>query len=349
MRNAVALALSLLVVSACSHRQSRTAAATAGKPRAPQAVAVAMERQVRNALDAGEGDLLIRNLRQKVAAEPDNAQARYELADLYQKQGAFELAIEHLRIAAERNASDSGDAARKLARALRANDQAMDAIRILAAFAETHANAPAALCEELALLEDEAGALGEGERFHRRAITADTRDDRLRNNLGYNFLQQGKYGDAAHEFRAALQLNPASEAARNNLGFALARLGKADEAVLQWSSLSGPAAAHNNLAAVRIEQGDFSGARQEIQVALQYDRHNAAALRNLQLVSELDGHAPSFTMKSNEPPQQPKGWAKWTSALGRFFKGPAPASAAARQQPDNQETAANKRSVMEKD
>ncbi len=320
MRKAAVIGALLVGVTACSHRGHPQAVQTI-KVHRPQAVAIAMDRQVHNALDAGEGDLVIRSLRQKVAAEPDNAAARLELAQQYQKQGAYELAIDHLRIAASRM-PDSEEAATRLSRALRANDQAVEAIAVLAKFSETHAGASAALVEELAMLEDETGALGEGERFHRRAIAADLKDDKLRNNLGYNFLQQGKYEDAAHEFRAALQLNPTSEAARNNLGFAMARLGKGEEAILQWSAISGPAAAHNNLAAVWIEQGNFASARQEIQTALEYDRHNAAALRNLQLVSELDGKAPSFTMKSNMASQQrPQGWAKVTAALGRFFKG----------------------------
>lgn len=342
MRKTAAIGALLVGVTACSHR-GRPQAVHTIKAHRPQAVAIAMDRQVHNALDAGEGDLVIRALRQKVAAEPDNAAARLELAQQYQKQGAYELAIDHLRIAASR-IPDSEEASTRLSRALRANEQTVEAIAVLVKFSDAHAGASAALLEELAMLEDETGAFGEGERFHRRAIAADLKDDTLRNNLGYNFLQQGKYEDAAHEFRAALQLNAASETARNNLGFAMARLGKGDEAILQWSSISGPAAAHNNLAAVWIEQGKLAEARQEIQTALEYDRHNSAALRNLRLVSELDGKAPSFTMKSDVAPQRnAQAWGKLTSALGRFFRGSSSGSTGRTMTTAQQQAAADRR------
>ena len=56
--------------------------------------------------------------------------------------------------------------------------------------------------------------------------------------------------------------------ARNNLGLALANLGETDQAVANWQSASGPATAHNNLAAVLIEKGNYLSARKELEVAL---------------------------------------------------------------------------------
>ncbi len=315
-------ASALMLSSAGCTRQNRKAAAAIQHPpkAAKQAVVLAMERQITNAIDAGEGDAIVRQLRHRVSEEPDNIAARLELASHYQNQGAYELAIEHLRIAASRQ-PDSEDSALRLSRALRANSQSVESIAVLVRFSETHPAATAALLEELAIAEDENGALNEGERFHRAAIAAGQRDDKLRNNLGYNFMQQGKYADAAHEFRAALSLNPVSEAARNNLGFALARMDQPQEALLQWSSISGPAAAHNNLAAVLIEKRDYAGARKEIEAALQFDRHSPAALKNLQLVAELDGKAPSFTMNSMEANRKTSGWARVSSAVNRILFG----------------------------
>jgi len=181
------------------------------------------------------------------------------------------------------------------------------------------------LLEAIAMAQDEFGALGEGEIYHRRAIAADAADDTLRNNLGFNFLQQKKYEDAAHEFKAALQLNPKSETARNNLGFALARIDR-KEALLHWSALSGPAAAHNNLAAVLIEDGKLAEARREIQQALDYDRHSSAAIQNLQILSELDGAPASFKLQSIDKKSERRSWAK---ALTQFFRGGKASTAAA--------------------
>ena len=58
-------------------------------------------RQIRNAIDAGEGDDGLRNLRQKLAAEPSSVDARLTLAAAYEWRGASELAIDHYRIAAD--------------------------------------------------------------------------------------------------------------------------------------------------------------------------------------------------------------------------------------------------------
>ena len=317
--------ISLVGCSRMSNRNVRNTNQRARAKATPTAVAIAMDRQVKNAIDVGEGDPFVRYLRQKISADPDNSGARFELADQYQKQGAYELAAEHLRIAVDRQ-PDSEFAVRKLATALRASEQDLDAITVMVRFCENHPKASVLLLEEVAMAQDESGALGEGERYHRRAIAIDDHDDTLRNNLGYNFLQQKKYEDAAHEFKAALQLNPRSEAARNNLGFALARLEQPKEALLHWSSISGPAAAHNNLAAVLIDEGRLPEARKEIQAALDFDRHNSAAVQNLQLLSELDGKPASFTIKSIDRAAQARGWARVPAALSKFFRGDSPRS-----------------------
>jgi Flp pilus assembly protein TadD len=310
--------LTTALSSCTSARQKQGGAYAVQHPK--RAVTIAMDRQVHNAIDAGEGDILTRVLRQKVTADPNDFNARLELAEQYRRQGAFELAIDHLRIAAERK-PDSETAVLSLAQALRANEQPVEAIAALVRYCDTHATASSALLTETAIAQDESGALTEGERFHRRAIEVDRQDDRLRNNLGYNFLQQGKLGDAVHEFKAALMLNSTSEAARNNMGFALARLGQSEDALLHWSSISGPAAAHSNLAAVLIDKGDLAGARKEIQAALEYDRHNPAAMRNLQLVAELDGRPASFTINSNVAATKPAGWARVPAMFGRLIGG----------------------------
>src|SRR4051812_709821 len=49
------------------------------KPKSATAVKTVMDRQIRNAIDAGEGDLLVRSLRQKVVEQPGNIEARLAL------------------------------------------------------------------------------------------------------------------------------------------------------------------------------------------------------------------------------------------------------------------------------
>jgi Tetratricopeptide repeat. len=67
--------------------------------------------------------------------------------------------------------------------------------------------------------------------------------------------------------------------------------------VLQWQSVSGPATAHNNLAAVLMEQGRYEEARKELKIALGYNKDHAAALRNLLLISDLDGNPISMSTR----------------------------------------------------
>ena len=83
--------------------------------------------------------------------------------------------------------------------------------------------------------------------------------------------------------------------ARNNLGMALAN--KPDQAAVNWQSVGDPAAAHNNMAALLIQQGRYAEARKELDLALGYNRTYPAALNNLRLVSELDGKPASIPAK----------------------------------------------------
>src|SRR5882762_9753205 len=87
----------------CVH-QVRTASgypaapAPSEKSRQPSA----MERQIANAVDAGDGDYRVRLLRQRMAAEPENLSVRIELIEHYTRAGYPELALEHCRLAAGR-------------------------------------------------------------------------------------------------------------------------------------------------------------------------------------------------------------------------------------------------------
>src|SRR5262249_53081306 len=146
--------------------------------------------------------------------------------------------------------------------------------------------------------EDEAGDWKAGEAAHRKAIAFAPQRDDLLNNLGYSLLEQGRKAEAADVFREALKVNSKSLIARNNLGTALAENPK--EAAKTLNAGAGPVAAHNNLAVTMIEAGNYADARRELQTALSYDPHNATALKNLALVSSLDGK-PAELAASRKP------------------------------------------------
>lgn len=281
----------------------------------PSAVAAAIRRQAVNAADAGDGDLRVQALRRKMAAEPNNLAVRMELARHYEQTGFPELATEHYRLAAAQF-PDSAPVQVALARSLQGQGMTGLAAEGLSKFLEgrkPHKDLATAW-SWLGILRDDLGELLQAERAHRAAVELRPDQDSLHNNLGYNLLLQGKNGEAAAEFHRALALRPGSEVARNNLGLALASQPK--EAILHWQSVSDPATAHNNLAAVMIEQGRYDEARRELDIALGYKRDHPAALRNLRLVSELDGQA--ATVRARVAGSR---WKRIVRAVGRAVAG----------------------------
>ncbi|MEO7653559.1 MAG: hypothetical protein ABIZ80_24130 [Bryobacteraceae bacterium] len=272
----------------------------------------AMDRQIANAVDAGEGDYIVRELRAKMSADPGNLAVRLDLIRHYNQVGYPEVALEHSRLAAERF-PDSAEVQLLLARSLRGMKMPAEAASGLALFLEKHPQISPEYDSWLGILWDELGDWAQGERFHRSALALGD-IDYLHNNLGYNLLRQDKRSEAAFEFRQALKLKPGSEVARNNLGLALAE--KPSEAVLHWQSISDPATAHSNMAAILIEEGRYADARKEIDLALGYNRTHTAALNNLRLVSELDGKPAVIPLK-----QAQKRWDRIRVAVKRAVVG----------------------------
>lgn len=310
------IALAVAAGSACAPRGR----AAAGQPHRAPPPQPAFERQIRNALDAGDGDYDLRALRERLAARPGDLAARMELAEAYRRRGFPEVALEHYRLAAARF-PDSAPVALELAKSLRSLGQRLEAARALDLFLAAHPDAGApGVFSWLGILRDEMGQWTEGEKAHRAALAAAPAVDSLHNNLGYNLLMQQRGEEAAAAFRAALELNPSSALARNNLALALAP--RPEQALGEWKRLHGPAAAHSNLAAALIEQGRYTEARKELEAALRYDRFHPAAMYNLRLVSERDGR-PAGVPATGAGPR----WERVKSTVRGWFVGPHPADA----------------------
>ena len=295
---------------------------TSTKPLPSPAVAP-FERQIRNAHDAGDGDYQLNRLRQQVAAEPNNLQARLDLSAAYRDRNYPEIALEITRLTAARF-PDSGDAELALVRDLHAMKQGPEAIASLDAFLKAHPQTSATFYSWMGILEDESGHWTDGEPNHRKALELTPQSSALHNNLGYNLLMQKRFSDAAGEFQEALKLNPASEIAHNNLGACLAAQHVASQAVANFQSGTDPATAHSNLAAVLIENGNYVEARKEISLALGYNKTHPAALRNLELVSRLDGQQATMP----KPSAQTR-WQRFKAGFVRIFAGPTNQSKAA--------------------
>jgi thioredoxin-like negative regulator of GroEL len=85
------------------------------------------DRQIRNAVDAGDGDYQLRLLREKLAADPDNIPVRLEMANAYRERGYPDVALEISRLATARF-PESGEAQLALVRALRDMNRRTEAI-----------------------------------------------------------------------------------------------------------------------------------------------------------------------------------------------------------------------------
>jgi Flp pilus assembly protein TadD len=285
------------LTAACAAKTERVAA-TATQP--------AMERQIRNAVAAGEGDPVVRALRQRMTADPGDVAARVALARHYSDTGYPEITAEHCRLALERF-PDSAELAMLLARSLRDLNQTEAAADVLERFIATNGQVNRDVASWLGILLDEAGKTSKAEQHHRIAIGIGPATDLLYNNLGYNLWLQGRRQEAAAEFRNALKLKPYSEQARNNLAAAVAD--DPEKAITLMQSMTDPATAHSNLAAILIEQGKLSEARRELEIALGYNKVHSAALRNLELVSRLDGKPAVIPVK---PAKTRWGWLRTT-------------------------------------
>lgn len=293
VRSASAL-LAAGLLTGCAHLRTASIKTPQDYPKAH------VDRQVINAVDAGDGDIELRTLRAALDANPLDLKARIELANRYQKLGFPEVAIEHGRLAIER-APDSDDAHIALAKLLRDHGRAAEGVAMLSAYTSSHASAGVSAWAWLGLLRDDTGDWKAGEAAHRQAIALVPGRDDLHNNLGYCLLRQGRREEAAAEFRATLKLHPHSAIAENNLALALAVGNKAPdrnqsgdkadakEAVAHLQSVTDPASAHNNLAVAYIEAGRYAEAHKEIETALRYNQSHSAALNNLRLLSELEG------------------------------------------------------------
>jgi Flp pilus assembly protein TadD len=286
-----------------------------------------MVRQAQNAKEAGDGDMELRRLRQFLAANPGNPDARILLARYYQAHGSPDLALEHYRLAAAQF-PESSVIAISLAKTLRAMGEPAEAARALEEYAARQPHPEWDLLSLEGILEDEQGNRSAAEKAHRAAIAAAPDQSDLHNNLGYNLLTQGRSEAAIEEFRRAIELDPKSDIAHNNLATALARSGSADsdrarQAVAEWGRSNGQAEAHSNMAAVWIDQGRYEEARAELTAALKIDPSLGAALANLRLVAEKDGRPATIPARATRTGKTHV--SLWAKILGRRTESKTPA------------------------
>jgi len=172
----------------------------------------------------------------------------------------------------------------------------------------------AAQWSRTAILTDTLTSPAEGEALHRKALSIEPANHDFSSNLAYNLMLQKRAVEAEQLLRQLLRAKPTHELARNNLATLYAtQLNQPDEALLHWKAISGPAAAHNNLAVVYIESGKWVEARQELEKALTLRFQFPEALQNLQLVAARTGGTVVLNLERDKKPSS-------LSKLARVFR-----------------------------
>lgn len=326
-----------LALSSCAHQAAGVRpqavrphvyarSSTVAAVRTPSAMQAAMEQHVRNAVYMGEGDLVARDFRRRLTANPQDLEARIGLARHYRKMGFGELAVEHLRLASDRF-PDNADVALELAESLADQEMLAEAATGLQGFLAKGTMNRAELPSLLGLLRDELDEYAAGESAHRAALAISPTNAKLHNNLGYNLWLQGKREDAVAAFRRALSLDPRFAVARNNLGRVLLESSSEQdrrEAVGHFEAAADRAVAHSNAAAVLMEQGRYDEARKELEQALAVRPGFAPALKNLALLSERDGKPVVLPGKQGQAAGESRRSRVWRAILG-IEKKPEPA------------------------
>jgi len=124
---------------------------------------------------------------------------------------------------------------------------------------------------ELAITYDSIGQdkLGFAELLHQKFISLRPDNPSGYNNLGFNYLLQGRYTDAIPLFSRALALEPANMRSKNNLATAFLLNNQEVRALQLFEDTLGKPAAYNNIGYLYMTQGNWDKAEKAFKKALE--------------------------------------------------------------------------------
>lgn len=131
------------------------------------------------------------------------------------------------------------------------------------------------------------GRFSDAEQLLRQGINACPGSAMLVNNLGYNHLIQRRYADAEQEFKEALRIAPDFPRARMNLAITYGYSGNTKDALIEFSRVVPADIAHYNVAILKMDQGDYLGARDSFKEALAINPDCPGAAEQLQRAQAL--------------------------------------------------------------
>lgn len=147
-----------------------------------------------------------------------------------------------------------------------------------------------AVLTELAITNDHVGQerLTYAEPLYKKVTQLKPNSAAAHNNLGFNYLLQGRQQDAIKSLTKALSLAPDNDRAKNNLGAAYLLDQQPDKAIKLFQGTVGLAAAYNNLGYIYMTRGDLTSAEQAFKKALQLNpAFYVRARQNLDILEQM--------------------------------------------------------------
>ena len=102
------------------------------------------------------------------------------------------------------------------------------------------------------------------------------------NNLAYALIIQGKNGEAIDYLRQAIAMGSDSALTHNNLGLAYALSGQSELAMNEFNYTGNTAVAHELLAKIQYQKGQFESAKKHYSEALALDPDSASSQKGLE-------------------------------------------------------------------
>lgn len=207
--------------------------------------------------------------RKALDKKPESMVATIGLSKLLVREGKSEEAFQLLAKALE---NDESNVPALLLMGSIARDHG-DLTGSLEMLTKAYANSPSdpEVITELAITNDHIGQerLTYAEPLYKKVISIKPHSSAAHNNLGFNYLLQGRHADAVKAFNRALVLAPDNKRAKNNLAAAYLLNKQKDEALKLFQNTVGLSAAYNNLGYILMTRGDWPQAEKAFKKALQ--------------------------------------------------------------------------------
>lgn len=224
-------------------------------------------------------------LKRVFAAEPNNSQGKFLLAELNLATGKPDRAGAIFSALAE---TPGADAAVYQGRGV--------SLMLMGEQTDGHKSLRQALAQDpklwrawnaLGVYHDALGEWDEAEQCYQKALTIEPLSALVHNNFGFSKVLQGRFDDGIEQLDKALRLDPDLEPARRNLRLAFAWKGKYVHA-MAGAQKDDIGQILNNVGFVALLRGDYTNAESYLLRAIDLDRgFNDSASRNLAYLKDL--------------------------------------------------------------